>query len=77
MFPFQEFIQFKNNPMQYMMNKGIQLPQNCGNNPEQIIQSMMNNGFFSQQQYNQAANLSNQLQKNPQFMQFLNKYISQ
>lgn len=75
MFPFQEFMRFANNPMQYLINKGINIPQNQAQNPDQIIQYMMNNGLLSQQQYNQAVNQKNQLQKDPSFMQFLNKYM--
>ena len=33
---------------------------------------MDNNGQLSQQQYNNIVNQANQLQKTPQFMQFLN-----
>lgn len=70
MFDFQGFMQFANNPMQYMINRGI--PQNVASNPQNVIQYLMNNGQLSQQQYNNIVNQANQLQKTPQFMQFLN-----
>lgn len=70
MFDFQGFMQFANNPMQYMINRGI--PQNIASNPQNVIQYLMNNGQLSQQQYNNIVNQANQLQKTPQFMQFLN-----
>ena len=66
MFPFQEFMRFANNPTQYfnyLINKGINIPLNQAQNPQQIIQYMMNNGLLSQQQYNQAVNQKNLLQK--------------
>lgn len=75
MFPFQEFIQFATNPGQYLINKGINIPQNQAQNPDQIIQYMMNNGLLSQQQYNQAVNQRNILQKDPSFMQFINRFF--
>ena len=75
MFPFQEFMQFATNPGQYLINKGINIPQNQAQNPDQIIQYMMNNGLLSQQQYNQAVNQRNQLQKDPSFMQFINRFF--
>lgn len=72
-FNFLEFMQFANNPTQYMANRGFNVPNNI-NNSNQLIQHMMNNGMLSQSQYNQALNQANQLQKTPQFMQFLNKF---
>ena len=74
MFDFQGFMQFANNPMQYMINRGI--PQNVASNPQNVIQYLMNNGQLSQQQYNNIVNQANQLQKTPQFMQFLNNLNS-
>ena len=75
MFPFQEFMRFASNPTQYLFTKGINIPSDQAQTPQQMIQYMMNNGMLSQQQYNQAVNQKNQLQKNPQFMQFINKYL--
>lgn len=80
MFPFQEFYQFANNPLQYLTNslnkRGFQVPQNQMTNPQQLIQYMMNNGILSQQQYNQAVNQANQLQKQPAFMQSIYSMFS-
>ena len=72
MFPFQEFMKFAINPNQYIASKGFNIPQNMANNPQSIIEYMMNNGMLSQQQYNNAVNQYNQLKKNPQFTQFIN-----
>ena len=72
MFPFQEFIKFAYNPNQYMASKGFNIPANMMNNPNSVIQYMMNSGMLSQQQYNSAVNQFNQLKRNPQFNQFYN-----
>ena len=75
MFPFQEFIRFASNPTQYFLNRGINIPQSSSQSADQIIQYMMNNGLLSQQQYNQAVNQKNMLQKDPSFMQLLNRFF--
>lgn len=51
--------QFKNNPMS-MLN-GLGIPQNIANNPQAIIQNMMNSGKISQEQYNQAMQMAKQM----------------
>ena len=48
--------QFKNNPMS--MLGGLGVPQNISNNPQAIIQSLMNSGRISQEQYNQAMQMA-------------------
>lgn len=45
-------MQFKQNPMSMLSNFGV--PQNISNNPQAVIQDMMNRGVISQDQYNQA-----------------------
>ena len=59
---FQQFQQFRQNPMQWLTSRGVQVPQEIAGNPDAIIQYMMNNGRLSQQQYNQAAQMARQLQ---------------
>lgn len=68
-----QFQGFMKNPMQYMMSKKLNLPQNINpmQNPNEAIQYLMNNGKLSQQQYNQLQNVAKQIQNNPQFQQFL------
>lgn len=44
--------QIKSNPMSLLGQYGI--PQNISNNPQAVIQSLMNSGKISQEQYNQA-----------------------
>jgi len=50
------------NPMQ-MLSQRFNLPQNI-NNPQQIIQHLLNTGQITQQQVNQAMQMGQQLFKN-------------
>lgn len=66
-----QFMGFSKNPMQYMMSNKLNIPKQYLNNPQSAIQYLMNTGKLSQEQYNWAVNQANQIQKNPQFMEFL------
>lgn len=68
-----QFQGFMKNPMQYMIQKNLNLPQNINpmQNPQQAIQHLMNNGQLTQEQYNWAQNMSKQIMSNPQFQQFV------
>lgn len=68
-----KFSGFMQNPMQYMMQSRINIPQQFANNPGQAIQYLMNNGQMSQQQYNQLQHMASQIQQNPQFMRMLGR----
>ena len=57
--------QIKSNPMS-ILSKKFNIPQNL-NNPNDIIQHLMNTGQIDQSMYNKAANAVQQLQNNPQF----------
>lgn len=48
--------QLKSNPMAILGQMGV--PQNISNNPQAIIQSLMNSGKVSQDQYNQAMQIA-------------------
>ena len=65
--------QFMGNPMQYMMQRKLNIPAELQNNPQGMIQHLMNNGTMSQQQYNQLQQMARQMQSNPQFMQMFQK----
>ena len=52
---------FRQNPLQFMMQRGMNVPQNMMGNPDAIIQQMMNNGQISQQTYNQAQQMAQQI----------------
>lgn len=51
--------QLKSNPMQFLGQMG--LPQNVMNDPNAIIQNLMNNGRISQEQYNKAVQIAKQM----------------
>lgn len=55
------------NPMQILGNMGV--PQNIANNPQAIIQHLMNTGKISQDQLNQAM----QMKDNPMFKGLMGK----
>lgn len=44
---------------QFMTNK----PKDLGNDPNQVIQKMMNSGAVNQQQYNQAKSIANMIKR--------------
>ena len=52
---------FRQNPLQFMMRRGMNVPQNMMGNPDAIIQQMMNSGQISQQTYNQAQQIAQQM----------------
>ncbi len=58
--PFGNMINFMQQYQQFM-NMRNQL--GMGNNPNQIIQSMMNSGKISQDQYNMAKNMADMISK--------------
>ena len=61
-----QFSQFMRNPMQMISQRIPGIPQGM-NDPNQIIQSLMNSGRMSQEQYNQLSQVARQIQNNPQF----------
>ena len=58
----QMYNAFRNNPSQLLNNVGI--PQNIMNNPQAILQHLMNSGKVSQEQYNQAVRMANSFRGN-------------
>lgn len=49
----QMVMQLKSNPMSILGQLGV--PQNLSNNPENVIQHLMNNGQVTQDQYDNAV----------------------
>lgn len=62
MFDINQFRMFRQNPMQFLMQRGINIPQNIQNDPNAIVQHLLNSGQITQAQYNQAAQYARQLQ---------------
>ena len=58
----QMFGQLKQNPMQFI-SRQYNLPQNVGNNPQQIVQYLLDSGQINQQMVNRAQQMM------PQFNQ--------
>ena len=48
----------RQNPLQMLMQKGFKIPNNVGNDPNAIIQYLLNTGQVSQEQYNQAVQMA-------------------
>ena len=69
-----QFQNFFRNPMQFLMQKKLNIPQNINpmQNPQAAIQHLMNSGQLTQEQYNQLQQTARQIQNNPQFQQFIN-----
>lgn len=55
--------QFRQNPMQFLMNQGINIPQEYMNSPESAAKYLMQNSNMNQQQINQIMNLAGQYQQ--------------
>ena len=72
--PLNDFQSFMSNPMQFMAQRKLNIPQQYINDPNGAIQYLMNSGRITQDQYNKAVNMSNQLQKDPNFMKVLDQF---
>ena len=66
-----QFRQFMGNPMGYVMQKNMGIPQEYMKNPDEAIQYLMNTGKLTQQQYNELNKTAKQIQNNPMFKQFI------
>lgn len=58
--PMQMLSKLRQNPMQFLQRAGMRVPQNM-NDPNQIIQYLMNSGQVSQQRYEQARQMAAKL----------------
>jgi len=72
-----QFRGFMQNPMQFMMQRRLNIPQNMMSNPNAAIQQLMNSGQMTQAQYNQLKQMSKQIMNNPQFAQFMQMFGKQ
>jgi hypothetical protein len=53
--PIQMLNQLRSNPIQFVLERGFNLPQGVGNDPNAIIQHLLNSGQVSQSRYNQVV----------------------
>ena len=56
-----QFQQFKSNPMSFLVQRNINIPQQYMNSPEAAVKYLMNNGQMSQDQYNQISQMASRL----------------
>jgi len=54
--------QLKSNPRQMLMQR-FNIPENIGNDPQNIIQHLMNTGQVSQDQFNRAMQIKKMFMK--------------
>ena len=47
----------QSNPVQFLLQQNLNVPNNIGNNPQAIVQYLVNSGQVSQQQVNQAKQM--------------------
>ena len=60
--PVQMIQQLKANPIQFLQRAGFNVPNNL-NDPNQIIQHLMNSGQISQQNYERARQMAAQFRR--------------
>lgn len=56
-----QFNQFKSNPMSFLLQRNVNIPQQYLNNPEEAVKYLMNNGQMTQEQYNQLNQIAQSL----------------
>lgn len=56
-----QFQQFKSNPMSFLLQRNVNIPQQYANNPKEAVQYLLNNGSMTQEQYNQISKMASQL----------------
>lgn len=67
-----DFSELMRNPKQYSMQK-MGIPENIADDPDAIIQQLMNSGKITQDQYNEAYNAAMKIQSNPLFSRFMKR----
>lgn len=53
----------KSNPIQFLMQRKFNVPQNIASDPNAIIQHLMNTGQVTQAQYNRAEQMARQFKR--------------
>ena len=56
-----EFNSFRQNPMYYLFQKRINIPQEYLSNPRDAVQYLMNNGRMTQEQFNRLSQMAQQM----------------
>ena len=55
--------QLRANPVQFLMNRKLNLPQNFNGGPQEIVQHLLNSGQMTQEQFNRLQGIVNQMPK--------------
>ena len=66
------FQNFAQNPMQFLMQQKMNIPQEYANDPQNAIQYLVNNGKVTQEQVNQARRMWENPQTKQQIQQMFN-----
>ena len=53
-----QYQQFRQNPMQFLMQKNIGIPQQFQNDPRGAVQYLMSNGQMSQKQFGRLSQMA-------------------
>ena len=56
-----EFAAFRQNPVGYLMQKKINIPQEYMNNPRDAVQYLLNSGKMSQDQFSRLSQMAQQM----------------
>lgn len=56
-----QFNQFKQNPMQFLMNRRVNIPEQFANDPHGAVQYMLNNGQMTQEQLNSLTQIAQRM----------------
>lgn len=64
---------FVQNPVQFFLQRRMNLPEGALQNPQAAVQSLLNSGQMTQQQFNQLQSMAKQIQQNPQFAKMFGK----
>ena len=55
--------QLRSNPIQFLMNRKLKLPQNFQGGPQEIVQHLLNSGQMTQEQFNRLQGIVNNMNK--------------
>ena len=53
-----QFAQFKQNPIQFLLQRNVNIPQQFQNDPHEAVQYLMNNGKMSQAQFQKLSQMA-------------------
>lgn len=53
-----QFAQFKQNPIQFLLQKNVNIPQQFQNDPRGAVQYLMSNGQMTQQQFGRLSQMA-------------------